>query len=282
LEQKRILKVDLSDNFSIFDFNCLMKKIIAPRSIKLGIFRLLEKGFALEFLGENFLSSSLSSLLLNILLNGIENFHNCLRYGYFILYFLRPQDNEKLLLNQVLSFLSKTGLKADLSKAKIFSPLNGFDFLGWHFKFSEKSFRGLYIFPSFQNYQDFLRRIKRIINNSNYGSVIKASKLYPIVRSWKEYHLYSDLTNLSYSLFFVKKKAFKTFNSESKQDFYSSKRLLFKSFSISNSFFKQYKNYEFNSINLLGFGHLTFLFEYVNFSKRKNSYFCVHCGITSF
>lgn len=279
-KKKKILKVDLSNNFSFFDYNYLMKKVIAPRSIKLGIFRLLEKGFNLEFPEEDFLGSTLSSLLLNILLNGIESFHNCVHYGYFVLYFLRPLDDEKLLLNQVFSFISNIGLKIDVSEVTFFSVLKGFDFLGWHFKFSEKSSIGLYIFPSFQNYQGFLKRIKRIINNSNYGSIVKASKLYPIIRNWKEYHKYSDLLGLSYSLFFVKKKAFKSFNSESKQDFYSSKRLLLKSFSVSNSFSQQFKKYEFNFTNSLGFGHLIFLFEYINFSNKKNFCFCVHCGIT--
>jgi hypothetical protein len=272
--------VDLSNNFSFSDYNYLMKKVIAPRSIKLGVFRLLEKGFNLEFPEEDFLGSTLSSLLLNILLNGIETFHNCVHYGYFILYFLRPLDDEKLLLNQVFSFISNIGLKIDVSQVTFFSVLKGFDFLGWHFKFSEKSSIGLYIFPSFQNYQRFLKRIKRIVNNSNYGSIVKASKLYPIIRNWKEYHKYSDLLGLSYSLFFVKKKAFKSFNSESKQDFYSSKRLLLKSFSVSNSFSQHYKKYEFNFTNSLGFGHLIFLFEYITFSNKKNFCFCVHCGIT--
>nr|YP_009512077.1 maturase [Euglena hiemalis]AXI98018.1 maturase [Euglena hiemalis] len=279
-KKKKILKIDLSKNVSFFDYSYLIKNLIAPRSIKLGIFRLLEKGFNLEFPEEHLLNSTLSSLLLNVLLNGIESFHNCIRYGYFILYFLKPLDDEKLLLNQISSFIFKRGLKIENSQLTLFSVLKSFDFLGWNFKFSEKSSVGLYSFPNFKNYQAFLKRVKRIINNSNYGSIVKASKLYPIIREWKEYHRYSDLLNLSHSLFFIKKRAFKSFNSESKQDFYSSKRLLIKSFLVSSSFSQQIKRYKLGFNNSVGFGHLTFLFEHISFSNKKKFCFCVHCGMT--
>jgi retron-type reverse transcriptase len=277
--KKRILKVELNCNFSIFNYDYLMKKLIAPRNIKLGIFRLLELGFNLHFPENECQISTFSSLLLNVMLNGVENVHNCVRYGYYMLFFLRPMDNEKILANQILSLLYTRGIKKNSSKFLLVSNTKGFDFLGWHFKFSEKVKNGISAIPSLNNYQFFLNRVKRIVNNSNYGSVVKASKLYPVIKNWREYHKYSDLRSLSYSLFFVKKHAFSAFNSESKQDFYSSKRLLFKSFLVSESFNTVSKKYNFHILNCFSFGHLTFLSESSNFFNKINLYFCVHCGM---
>ena len=59
-----------------------MEKFLAPKGIKKSIFYLLKEGLQLMFL-----SSSLSwmnilgSLFLNIILNGIESFHSCIRFG---------------------------------------------------------------------------------------------------------------------------------------------------------------------------------------------------------
>lgn len=279
-KHKRILKLDLPYNLSKFNYDYLMRSLIAPRSIKLGIFRLLEKGFNLEFPEENFSNSTFSSLLLNILFNGIENLHNCVRYGHLILFFLRPKDDEKYLLYQIFLFISKIGLDFPFPKFTLFSFLKGFDFLEWHFKFSRKNSNGLYVLPSFYSYQNFLKRVKRIVNNSNYGSTIKATKLYPIIKKWKEYHKYSDLISLSYSLFFVRKRAFKAFNSESRQDFYSSNQLLNKCFFVSDVLNKEHKSSNFNLIDLSNFGHLVFLFEYPHLNSKKNFHLCVHCGVS--
>jgi hypothetical protein len=49
------------------------------------------------------------------------------------------------------------------------SSLKGFDFLGWKFRVGlDGSF---FCFPSFENYQNFLLRVKHILNNSNFGAV---------------------------------------------------------------------------------------------------------------
>nr|NP_075000.1 hypothetical protein AsloCp40 [Euglena longa]P14761.1 RecName: Full=Maturase-like protein 1 [Euglena longa]CAC24611.1 hypothetical protein [Euglena longa] len=277
--KKRVLKLDLSQNFCINNYSFLMEKLIAPRCIKLGIFKLLEKGFVLEFSNNCIFNKvDFSSLLLNIFLNGIEKLHNCIRYGYFLLFFLNPIDNEKELLSKIYLFLSKLDLKFNISEIELSSIINGFDFLGWHFKFSYKSYNNLCIFPSFDNYNKFLTRIKVIINNSNYGSIIKASKIYPIVKDWKEYHKYSDLFDLNYSLCFIKKRAFKIFKSESKQDFYSSKSLLLKCFSVFNIFNKDLKNLYNKFFKPLNFRHLVFLFNRGG-EGFKYFYFCIHCGV---
>lgn len=78
--QKRVLLFKFSKYFPNFNINKLLKKTIAPRSIKIGIFRLLKCGFLPSFDNELSFAGEFSFLLANTLLNGIEDLHNGLRY----------------------------------------------------------------------------------------------------------------------------------------------------------------------------------------------------------
>ena len=156
---------------------------------------------------------------------------------------------------------------------QIFLASVGFDFLGWHFFVSSKG--NSLVIPSLSDYQSFLLRVKRIINNSNYGSNIKVSKLYPIIKQWRAYHRFSCLKGSRFSLYFVKKRAFKVFSKESRQDFFSTKRLVNRcfyfldSFSSSNSGLEEFPSpYS---------GHLIF----ASSSGFFNSFIlgCIHCGM---
>lgn len=129
------------------------------------------------------------------------------------------------------------------------------------------------VVPSIENYQRFLLRIKHIINNSNYGANVKAIKLYPILKEWRFCHKNIDTSSSRYSLYFIKKRMLKIFCKESKQDFYSSKRLVekcffflsnFSSFIVTDSlFFNNHLFFDFQKLKKWGF----------------NKYSCVHCGM---
>ena len=155
--------------------------------------------------------------------------------------------------------------------------------MDWFFKIDNSG--NCFSTPSFTNYQVFLKRVKYIINNSNYGAEIKASKLYPIIREWRIYHKFSRMTSSKFSLFFIQKRAFKIFNKESKQDAYSTKKLLKKCFSFTN----------FNSLSedkivspLPYYGHVTFWIDFLDFynttyiekhfKRYSDHYFCIFCG----
>lgn len=47
-------------------------------------------------------------------------------------------------------------------------PIDGFDFLNWHFKLYNSD---IICSPSIESYRFFLGRVKNIVNNSNYGAV---------------------------------------------------------------------------------------------------------------
>lgn len=107
------------------------------------------------------------------------------------------------------------------------------------------------------------------------------TKLSPIVKEWKNYHKFCNLTNSRFSLFLIRKRAFKVFAKESKQDIYSVKKLLVKSF-LSSSV-KLIDNQDTSS---LYYGHFVLKGEYIlqknkyflNFITIKSS-FCIHCGM---
>nr|AEW12981.1 ycf13 [Strombomonas acuminata] len=232
--QKRVLKFNLVNSLSVFNFDFLLKKVLAPRGIKLGIFRLLKLGFKPFFSIDFEDIFSFNALIGNVILHGIENLFTSFRFGHEVLVLLKPLDREDFIVKKFRFFLSLRGSNLDISCISLFSIYAGFNFLDWAFKV-DKNFRSI-SFPSSENYQIFLKRVKLIVNNSNYGASIKGSKLLPIIKDWKTYHRYCNVTESPFSLFYMKKRAFKIFSNEAKQDVYSTKRLIDKCFNLKLDF----------------------------------------------
>lgn len=169
-----------------------------------------------------------SPLLANIALNGIEDIHNSVRYADDMIIILKPKDDAEVILAKISEFLAIRGMNISQHKTKLTATRNGFDFLGWHFKVQKNGkFRST---PSEDNYKAFRRKVKAIVNNSNYGATTKAKKLAPVVRGWRQYHKYCKMEGSRNSLYFIQKRTFKVFNKETKQNRHTSKSLLDKAF----------------------------------------------------
>lgn len=197
--QKRLLKIDLEDQFYSFNVPIFMSKILAPRGIKLGIFRAFKKGFSLShspFFMENF---PLINLFLNILFDGIEKLHPSIKFGSEIIFFLKPKDNENTLIENVKCFFFDLGLVDLKFQIKLISPFQGVDFLKWHFKLTHS--KVFLCVPSLKDYKSLLIRVKRIVNNSNYGANVKANKILPIIRDWNLYQFVISKFNKSFVSF---------------------------------------------------------------------------------
>lgn len=125
-------------------------------------------------------------------------------------------------------FLAKRGMNVSEKKTKLTASTDGFDFLGWNFIVQHNGkFRST---PSEGNFQAFRQKVKNIVNNSSYGAQIKAEKLAPIVRGWRNYHRYSKLEGSRFSLWYMNKRAFRVFNQERKLNRYSAEELVKKAF----------------------------------------------------
>ena len=165
-----------------------------------------------------------SPLLANIALNGIEDIHYSIRYADDMVIILKPKDNAEAILNRISEFLAERGMKVSERKTKLTVTTDGFDFLGWNFKVQKNGkFRST---PSVDNFKAFHKKVKHIVNNSNYGATVKAIKLATVVRGWRQYHKYCKMDGTRNSLYFIQKRAYTVFNMETKQNRYTSKTAL--------------------------------------------------------
>jgi RNA-directed DNA polymerase len=240
---KRVIELDIEKCFDRINHSAIMDELIAPKGLKLGIFRCLKAGTNVGFPDQGTPQGGVvSPLLANIALNGIESIHSyqklggkkgvltepSIRYADDMVIILRPQDNAEAILKKISEFLAKRGMNISEKKTKITATTDGFNFLGWHFKVQNNGkFRST---PSVDNFKTFHKKVKHIVNNSNYGAKVKAVKLAPLVRGWRQYHKYCKMDGSRNSLYHIQKRAYTVFNKERKQNRYTSKILLDKAF----------------------------------------------------
>ncbi|MEM9927611.1 MAG: reverse transcriptase domain-containing protein [Cyanobacteria bacterium P01_D01_bin.50] len=247
---KRVIELDIEKCFDRINHTTIMDNLIAPKGIKLGIFRCLKTGINPEFPEQGTPQGGvISPLLANIALNGIESIYRChkktairltdntspryivepsIRYADDMVVILRPEDNANEILDKISQFLASRGMKISERKTKITAATDGFDFLGWHFKVqSNGKFRST---PSVENFKQFREKVKEIVNCSNYGSKVKAEKLAPIVRGWRNYHKFCKMDGSRFSLWHIRNRAWKVFNKENKNTKESTTKLVEKAF----------------------------------------------------
>jgi group II intron reverse transcriptase/maturase len=237
---KRVIELDIEKCFDRINHSSIMDNLIAPAGLKLGIFRCLKAGTNIGFPDQGTPQGGVvSPLLANIALNGIESLHRykstqnrmiepSIRYADDMVIILRPQDDAEAILNRISEFLAERGMNVSERKTKITATTDGFDFLGWHFKVQKNGkFRST---PSEENYKAFRKKVKHIVNNSNYGATEKAEKLAPVVRGWRNYHRHCKMDGARNSLWFMNHRAFTVFNKETKKDRVSTTKLVKKAF----------------------------------------------------
>lgn len=79
---KRVIELDIEKCFDRISHTSIMEKLIAPKSLKAGIFRCLKSGVNPEFPEQGTPQGGVvSPLLANIALNGIEEIHQSVRYA---------------------------------------------------------------------------------------------------------------------------------------------------------------------------------------------------------
>ena len=180
-----------------------------------------------------------SPLLANISLNGIEELQksgecrsrltsDCIRYADDMVVILKPGIDPQKVLDKIRKFLAERGLNVKAAKTRVTAATDGFDFLGWNFLVQANGkFRST---PSEANFKAFKAKVKKIVNNSNYGAKAKAEKLAPIVRGWRNYHCYCKMDGSKFSLWHMNHRAWKVFNKEARQNRNSVTDLIKKAF----------------------------------------------------
>ena len=227
--EKRILELDIEKCFDRIDHKALINRVVAPARIKQRIWQSLKAGASVEFPNKGTPQGGVfSPLLANIALNGIETIHTSVRYADDMVFILKPKDNAEEIRGRIDDFLAQRGLKVKERKTRLVRSTDGFDFLGWHLKVQTNGkFRS---YPSEENFLAFRQKVKKIVNSSNYGAKVKAEKLAPIVRGWRNYHQYCKIDGSRHSLSSIRKRTWKVFNKEAKQNRTSVKNLVNKAF----------------------------------------------------
>jgi 5-methylcytosine-specific restriction endonuclease McrA len=133
-----------------------------------------------------------------------------------MVFILKPGEDEKGLLQKIESFLALRGLNISKKKTKLTSTKNGFDFLGWHFVCQHNGkFRS---FPAKGNFNSFRKKLKDVINCSHLDMTSRVIKASLIVRGWREYHKYCDMSG-KFSLWSMMKRACKVFNTKGRNKY---------------------------------------------------------------
>jgi group II intron reverse transcriptase/maturase len=304
---KRVIELDIEKCFDRISHTTIMDNLIAPRGMKRGIFRCLKAGVNPEFPEQGTPQGGVvSPLLANIALNGIESIHRyhrdrkrgrkitpnttskdinepSIRYADDMVIILQPEDNAEEILEKISQFLADRGMNISEKKTKITAATDGFDFLGWHFKVqSNGKFKST---PSVENFKAFRQKVKAIVNCSNYGSKVKAEKLAPLVRGWRNYHRFCKMDGTRFSLWHINHRTFKVFNKETKNNRHSSKKLVEKAFpkvSYSENSFANVKGDKspFDGDTTYWSEHNSKLYDgETSKALKRQNHTCGHCGL---
>jgi RNA-directed DNA polymerase len=211
---KRILELDIEKCFDRINHSKIMTMVTAPQKLKLGLFRCLKKGVNPEFPYQGTPQGGvISPLLSNIVLNGIESIHPSTRYADDMIFYLKPEDNENKILEKVGKYLEQFGLNINTEKTKISKTTDGFNFLGWQiYNFKDGRIRFL---PSSENYKSLKQKVQNCLKDPKLSVETKVAKLAPIVRGWRNYHRYCNISHSKHTLWNLEYEAVKTFNTKS-------------------------------------------------------------------
>ncbi|NEO92666.1 MAG: RNA-dependent DNA polymerase [Moorea sp. SIO3G5] len=230
--KKRVIELDINKCFDRISHSSIMDRLLAPAGLKRGIFRCLKAGINPEFLEQGTPQGGVvSPLLANIALNGIEEINpkvRSIRYADDMVIILKPKDDADKILGKIKDFLKERGMEISARKTKLTKTTDGFNFLGWNNRVQKNGkFRSI---PSMENHRNIRKKIKTVVNSSNYGAEVKAKKLAPIVRGWRHYHSSCDMSGPKNSLWFMNKTANRKFRKEKKVNRYKANELCKKAF----------------------------------------------------
>ncbi len=204
---KRILQISVKKCLDKIDQGKLLTLVILPGFATKVLKKALIAGLIPEKL-ETFerKESVLSTLLVNIMLHGLEDVHNeqrrfsifqkGVRYVDDLVFFLKEDENAEALLQKIRIFLNDKGLKVNPSPIRICKVVEGFDFLGWTFKVNPKSNKYV-CYPDSESMKTLIRNIKRILSDSKYTLEHRINRVKCVYREWISYNKYCNLSKMN-------------------------------------------------------------------------------------
>jgi RNA-directed DNA polymerase len=227
---KRILELDIEKCFDRISHQSILKRVICPDYIKIGLHSCLSAGVNPDFPEQGTPQGGVvSPLLANIALNGIEKLGQSIRYADDMVFILKPGEDVTKLLVKIEKFLAQRGMNVSQKKTRVSTTTEGFDFLGWRF-YVQKNNGKFRSEPSVENFKKFREKVKSIVNNSNYNAETKAKKLAAIVRGWRNYHKYCKMDGSRFSLWDLNHRTFKVFLKQKTMNRYEAEKLVNQAF----------------------------------------------------
>ena len=196
---KTILEMDIEKCFDRISHETIMSKVQLPEAAKRGLRRAIIAGVRGEFPTSTAGTPQggvISPLLANIALNGIEELGGkdvtCLRYADDLVYICKPGVNILNLKSLVDKFLEARELRIKESKTRVVKATVGFDFLGWNFKVKPN---GKFIStPAKDSTTKVKAKVKEVMKDSRFTLEDRIAKCGSLIRGWKNYHRYCDMT----------------------------------------------------------------------------------------
>lgn len=204
---KTILEADIEKCFDRINHEYMLSKVELPKAAIKGLKLAIKAGVKGEFPKAEMGTPQggvISPLLANIALNGIERIMategvTCLRYADDLIFICKPDkyhtsEVKALMVRTYLNAtLERIGLQVKESKTRIVKSTEGFDFLGWHFAIKPN---GKFIStPTKENTKKVKAKVKETMKDSRFTLEQRIAKCGSIVRGWRSYNRYCDMTN---------------------------------------------------------------------------------------
>ncbi len=224
-KSKRILEMDIQKCFDRIDHSFMLNQIHLPKPAKQGLKRAIKAGVKGEFPSSESGTPQggvISPLLANIALNGLEDIGSArqkdgrakkqniagIRYADDLVFILKPEHDAEAFRNSIDQFLALRGLLVKEAKTRLVGATSGFDFLGWNFRVKDN---GKFVScPSQKNYANVKKKIKAVLANSQLKLETRIKRIGWIVRGWRNYHKYCDMSK--HSLWHTRRRAWKVIN----------------------------------------------------------------------
>lgn len=206
---KNILELDIEGCFDNINHQKLLELVTLPGVAKKFLRSALEAGVLKERDKTEVGTPQggvISPVLCNIALHGVEDLNNAkikgqkfqrgLRYADDMVFIVMSGENRNHLLKKVKDFLQTRGLKAEETKTRIVSSVQGFDFLGWHFRVKAKNHKFV-CYPSSKNRRQMINKMKSTLKDTRYKMKDRIKRLKVIYRGWWNYHQFSDMGQIN-------------------------------------------------------------------------------------
>ena len=287
----RILEMDIEKCFDSISHEAIMSRVSLPKWVKTKLWKAIKIGVKAEYPRTEKgtpQGGTISPLLANIALHGLEDLGNGLRYADDCIFVLKPTDQVDDLRTKIDRFLSERGLKIKESKTRLVKTTEGFDFLGFKFLIlPDGRFKS---FPTNKKYRDIKVKVFETIRDKKFTLVDRIKKVGSIVRGWRNYYQYCDMENhnlyfLAHNTWkFIRKEIHRNKKIENKRVWTNEKiKKAFPDVSYAQNRFVNVKedNSPFNGDILYWTKRNSKL--YVNHTAkalRKQNFKCEHCGLS--